>query len=334
MKIVSSVAAVYQEQALICTRLRAEVDTLIKRDKKSTWHYISRIKELESFALKLETGRCDNPREVEDFFACMLVVENHRQIKIAYDIVENLFEIKTRRPKDDGVTHKSPDSFPFDDLRLYCSLRPDERLPKTQLNDLVFELQIKTFLQHAWSIATHDVIYKSDEISWSRERVAFQTKAILEQVEMSISGIETLILLPEIAKTNYEIRDLTYIKSQVTSRWSKSELPKDVIRLVKNIFALAKEYGLSIRDIFSGLDRETTIGKGTKTKDLSPFNIICQSIVNQNTGGITSKLSEAIAGGYRPKFKLFIPKELDVTKITGLEEKRTVSIPEPKKPRQ
>ena len=44
--------------------------------KDRRWHYESRVKNLESFALKVESGRYDDPNQVEDFFACTIVAEN------------------------------------------------------------------------------------------------------------------------------------------------------------------------------------------------------------------------------------------------------------------
>ena len=52
---------------------------------------------------------------------------------------------------------------------------------------MIFEVQIKTILQHAWSIATHDLIYKTDTVSWPKERIAFQVKAMLEHAEIAIA---------------------------------------------------------------------------------------------------------------------------------------------------
>src|SRR6185295_542993 len=88
--------------------------------------------------------------------------------------------------KNKQLELKGTHEFSFDDLRLYTKWKPDVTLPTPTFAGVVFELQIKTFLQHAWSIATHDLIYKTDSISWPKERVAFEIKAMLEHAENAI----------------------------------------------------------------------------------------------------------------------------------------------------
>ena len=47
--------------------LEDRVDELINELKEDTWHYFKRIKKLENFALKIETGRFTTDNIFEDF---------------------------------------------------------------------------------------------------------------------------------------------------------------------------------------------------------------------------------------------------------------------------
>ncbi len=192
MKIPSSVRGLHSELKETYEPLKEKVDDTIRGLREPGWHYASRIKELESFALKLETGRFPEPREIDDFLACTLVVENTTVIARAEELLCGKFELHERRPKDNKYTTKEPHSFRFDDLRLYVKWQDDPALPPTGLAGLLFEIQIKTFLQHAWSVATHDLVYKTDEKNWAKERIAFQIKAMLEHAETSIREADAL----------------------------------------------------------------------------------------------------------------------------------------------
>src|ERR1700761_4537509 len=106
MKVVYSISKLYNEQLAINKKLRKAVDYLINSVKSTKWHYDSRIKEIESFALKLESGRYSEPSKLEDFFACMLVVENAAEIKNAIAKLKPYIQIQYRRPLYDNFTHK------------------------------------------------------------------------------------------------------------------------------------------------------------------------------------------------------------------------------------
>ena len=147
MKVVYSITNLYNKQLDINQKLAKTVDGLIQSIKSKRWHYESRIKDLESYALKLETGRFPDPNKLEDFFACMIVVENTLEIKNAINLLKKHLRIQYRRPVDERITNKNSDSFIFDDLRLYVTLKSTSARAKGPLNDILFELQIKTFLR-------------------------------------------------------------------------------------------------------------------------------------------------------------------------------------------
>src|ERR1039458_7003995 len=171
MKIPASIRRLHEDQKAVNDRLKSVVDERMAGLKKPRWHYESRVKELPSFALKIESGRFQKPEALEDFFACTLVVSNATEIAEAERLVGDHFTVQYRRPKQIDKTHKPSNSFPFDDLRVYAVLREGPAIPPTDLAGIAFEVQIKTFLQHAWSIATHDLLYKSDDVNWSKERI-------------------------------------------------------------------------------------------------------------------------------------------------------------------
>src|SRR6266481_10059806 len=99
MKVPLSVRELFQEREPIYRQLREKVDSRFAIRLHDRWHYESRVKAIESFAQKLETGRFHDVRNLEDFFGCTIVVENATAVSTAEALVRELFPvIAARRP--------------------------------------------------------------------------------------------------------------------------------------------------------------------------------------------------------------------------------------------
>lgn len=304
MKIVYSLREAYKERKPLYNKLKNEVDNAIEILKDSQWHYESRVKSEESFALKAETGFHNSIIKLEDFFAGWIVVENINALKDAETRLKNKFTLVERRPKNPKFTSKDPTSFVFDDIRLYLKIKTDEMLPAKVTDDIVFEIQIKTFLQHAWSIATHDLIYKGSESSWSSTRIAYQVKAMLEHVELSISSAGALSTDHQIQHNkSYDINNA--IINILNEYWGIDFLPKDIIRLSNNIFLLLESANLGCNDL-SDICKESQFIGNSPSVNLSPYLAIAQSVLQYRPDSI-DKIAES-------SFKLFLPPEI----LTGL----------------
>jgi len=323
MKIVLSVQTLYNSHFAQYTILKKKVDEIIHHNKADAWHYIGRLKELESFALKIETGRFDKDEIFEDFFACTLVVQNLKEIEAAILFIKTHFNIKKQRPISLKFTHKESYSFPFDDLRTYVTLKDfglGDLAP--ELYEIPFEIQVKTFLQHAWGIATHDLIYKSDMINWSKERVAYQVKAALEHAEVSISGVEELSKLSEISKENRESKKVNQMIVFLNRQWKTTDLPNDKRRLAQNIISLIDAVDITQSELSAIIVEETAAGRGTNTRNLSPYLVIVQSIFNVNQNAIVKFLRSKTGS----KQKILLTKELTLPTISKLNKSKLIDL--------
>lgn len=296
MKIPASIRRLHEDQQSINDRLRVTVDDRVRSLMNQRWHYESRVKELPSFALKIESGRFDNPRALEDFFACTLVVGNANEISEAENLIDQNFALRKRRPRHHDRTHKAPDAFPFDDLRLYVTLRESPALPPTDLSDVVFEVQIKTFLQHAWSIATHDLLYKTDDVNWSKERIAYQIKAMLEHAEISIQEAENLSTSTALAKEDQKTTTVRKGISLVKSQWGTDELPNDVRRLAENITSLTAALRLEISRLEEVLNDGKAQRAGAHPSNLSPYSTVVQYLFDAEKDKMLSLLKDEKSG--------------------------------------
>lgn len=311
MKVPASVRAVFDDQLEVATRLKDHVDSFVSGIRRQKWHYESRIKELQSFALKIESGRVRDPRQLEDFFACTLVVTNFKEVSEAVEAVKGLFDLAYKRPKDVARTHKQASGFDFDDLRLYLKVKTGAAAPvHTSLVGQVFEMQIKTYLQHAWSIATHDLIYKADDASWAKERVAYQVKAMLEHAELTISEVDNLAASSLVAMEDCRTSELRNFVALVQEKWLPSELPSDVRRLAANLQMLCNAVGMSAVELGELLDSGKARRGGLHPLNLSPYATVLQYLLEAARPRLEDFLRKAPTG--RDRRSVLFARELEI----------------------
>ena len=277
MKVANFIRKIYDENEPRYSRLSEEVCDLLKdRVEERGWFFTHRVKALPSFALKLETGRVSDPKALDDFFACTIVVQNLALITDAEILVREHYEPEYRKPEKDDQTSKETSDFRFDDLRLYVSRRPHVRGLDDDLTGLLFEVQIKTMLQYAWSIATHDLIYKTDTISWPKERIAFQVKAMLEHAEIAIAEAALMASSPSVSKNNYKSTNILKIIPQLENFWP-NRLPGDRKRLAENILNVLNSASIQPNQLSTFIEEEQK-RIGSISLDLSPYAFVVQAL--------------------------------------------------------
>ena len=282
-----------------------KVVTQIVRDNilNEDWLFKSRIKALDSYYFKLQTGRIKEAKE--DILACTIVVENVHQIAEAEKSISTFFTVEERRPSSKGFTNNRPDLFAFDDLRLYLTLSNRDLLVYPGLQGLVFEMQIKTFLQHAWTLATHDLIYKpADGTNWAMARVAFQIRAMLEHAEVSIEQVKDVSRSTFLAKENKNVKEIRYVEKQLAQFWPNG-LGNNVKRLSESILRLARLFDCRISTVFKWIKDDTLNGRGAKLTSYSPYEIALEAIL-----GHLRKDHDSIVHAIKEKNNLiFVPDE-------------------------
>ena len=305
MKVPASLRSLYDDQKASNERLREVVDARMRRLKDPKWHYESRVKELVSYALKVESGRVLTPEALEDYFACTIVVANAIDVAVAEARISEVFNVKERRPRRADETHKRPESFPFDDLRLYVAIEDDPAEVREDLIGIVFEVQIKTFLQHAWAIATHDLVYKTDEASWSRARIAYQIKAMLEHAEVSIQEAEKLSSSDGLAKVEARTRVIQQGIELLKAQWEPDELPRDLRRLASNVVDILKALKMTVAELADVLDRGRAERGGYHPVNLSPHGIVIQYLLDAEKDKVLGLLR-----GNERRPKILLPREI------------------------
>lgn len=155
---------------------------------KSNFAFIDRIKTIESLSEKIETGRYSKWDDLDDFYAATIIIPSLNYETEIIGFLRKMFvEVQLKKR---GNTKKAPDVFRFDSTRFIGKLQ--QIGAPTPIGNINFEIQIKTAFEHAWSVATHSMVYKTNNIDWKLLRIASQLKSSVEQLDLIVSGSKQL----------------------------------------------------------------------------------------------------------------------------------------------
>ena len=209
-------------------------------DDNKGFAFLSRIKDLNSLAEKIETGRYKRWEDIDDLFACSIIIPTLDIEDKVLEFLSDTFDqviIKKR-----GQTQKSPDVFRFDSTRFIGRLKfiPELHISKS----ILFEIQIRSAFEHAWSVTTHALTYKSEKVDWKLLRLAAQLKASVEQLDSLILGFtESASHLTEHRFLEIETKNdiLQFFKIRIESNKIPEELsPENWSRFSENFYSLMR----------------------------------------------------------------------------------------------
>ncbi|MBW3198132.1 hypothetical protein [Marinobacter nauticus] len=207
--------------------------------------FSDRIKTEESICEKIQTGRFKSWSDLDDLYACTIIINTPRQEQLVLDFLDQKFDLDNQKSRFRNKARKPAESFRFDSTRAVCKLKPPlHAREQTPLFETSFEVQIKTIFDHAWSKSTHALAYKSKEPDWKRQRLAAQLKASVEQIETLINAFTEATKSVDGNQTP-DIEDIRLISRFFLNTFEEELLPKELEpsdwgRFCNNIYDVIK----------------------------------------------------------------------------------------------
>ena len=152
--------------------------------------YVGRLKAEESLAEKIETGRFSSWGDLDDLFACAVVIPTVADEAGVLEFLDSQFGRVVLRQR--GGTLKDPAVFRFDATRFIARLSVATPEDAGSLGSILFEVQVRTAFEHAWSVTTHALTYKGGRVDWRRMRLVAQLRAAVEQMDSLVAGFDGL----------------------------------------------------------------------------------------------------------------------------------------------
>jgi putative GTP pyrophosphokinase len=166
----------YISNEFVFKKLAKKVENILIEIFNSTnvnYHIVtSRSKDIESFRKKISKDKYDNPIiQIKDLAGIRVITYVEDEVKAVCRTIEDAFQID----KDNSLDKSEElgiDKVGYKSIHYIASLKEDRlKLPEYKIyENRVFEIQVRTILQHAWAEIEHDRNYKfsgklPDEIS-------------------------------------------------------------------------------------------------------------------------------------------------------------------------
>jgi hypothetical protein len=217
MLIPASFQAAYEAELAIAREVEGIAGgRLRKLCRERHWLFDERVKDAESVLAKLQLGRTSSMRLLPDFYAAVVVVPTRAQLTEAIDSVRAQFARS----------------------EVSAAQRP-------------FEVQVRTGLEYAWWLATHDTVFKGGLPEWPLQRIASEVRASLELLDAilaDLAGAASLHPARAITPDEALIDAITLAEA-----WPEIQRPRDLKRFGATIVTFAQAAGISIEEIRDAL---------------------------------------------------------------------------------
>jgi putative GTP pyrophosphokinase len=269
-EVVQSILADYDRASRTFGELAEKLETLVEdllRTNRLRYHSVAgRQKARASLERKLRTGggKYGGLQDITDVVGIRVITYFSDDVDSLARVFEQEFDID-RENSIDRREVIEPDRFGYISLHYVAEL-PLSRTELTEMarfSGLVFEIQVRSILQHAWAEIEHDLGYKAETAIPRLLRRRFSRVAgMLEAVDEEFSRLR-----------NDSASYAASIEETVIARPDTASLDRDSVRALMETNALVRELDERIRNV-SGLsmmfldEEELASVAGSRSRDL------------------------------------------------------------------
>lgn len=141
--------------------LQTTISSLLKSKKIDHLAVSVRVKSLESISEKLERKGYQKSEELTDIVGIRIITYIESDVAKVCDLLANTFKVHIEKSGDKSAELQI-NEIGYRSVHYICELGPDRiALPELeQYKNVLFEIQVRTVLQHAWAEIEHDRSYK------------------------------------------------------------------------------------------------------------------------------------------------------------------------------
>lgn len=283
-------------------KVESILSELIEIEKVNYHVIVSREKDISSFSKKIKKKEYNNPiRDVTDLAGIRIITYVEDQIPQICKIIETNFDIDTENSSDKSY-ELGEDKVGYKSIHYVAKLKPNRiTLPEyKRFENLYFEIQVRTILQHAWAEIEHDRNYKFSGVLPTAVRRRFKLLAgLLESADNEFNSISI-----EIDNISDKVREST----------NKGELDIPINSTSLREYIITK-FNKLVRDEFTSPARENYLLETlnrlriTTLKDLNDripvdFVKLHKAAFNNSTSSINNIVEDIlIANDYQSFFE-------------------------------
>lgn len=209
MKNIDAAINWYRRNRSLYKSLASKVEAIIEENleqSKMQYHSVtSRGKSLKSFTAKAQSGKYGDPQnEIKDMAGIRVITYLESDVQKVATMIENLFDIDKTNSLDQAQLLGS-DRLGYRSVHYVAKFDKRRRkLPEYKVyEDLPFEIQIRSLLQHAWAEIEHDRNYKfSGKLPTGLQRRFYLVAGMLECADR-----EFVSIAQEIDKYKYGVSE-------------------------------------------------------------------------------------------------------------------------------